>query len=44
MEILKPFLADDLCPTAHLSNPLGVQLQLLLELTYGSVLLLQLLH
>lgn len=41
---MKPLMTDDIFHTSHLSNPLGVNLQLLLELADGSVLLLQLLH
>lgn len=44
VQTLKPLLIDDFSCTSHLSDPLGVNLQLLLELADGSVLLLQLLH
>lgn len=37
-------LIDHFSSTPHLADPLGVNLQLLLELADGSVLLLQLLH
>lgn len=37
-------LINDFFHTSHLSNPLGINLQLLLEFANGSVLLLQLLH